>query len=759
MARLHPLSAAVSALRSGGQLALFALFAGTAFGGMGGGFDASALAFAPAAFLVGGALSLVRWYRFEYEVLPERLVVRSGVLSRQEREIPLRRIQNVDVRRSVLQRALGLATVSVETAGGGSTEATLDAVSADEADRLREDLGRRARAARDGRTGAADDAGTADATSATTTDTDAGAVGVDAPPEDRETLYELSGRRFATLCAVSFRPSAVIAPFVGASIFDDLVVDGFRLLVRAGIVDVDVGPADVPSLGVADLLYLGALGVGSFLLVVWVVSGVLTFVRYYGFRLERVDDELRYERGLLGRYSGTVPLSKVQTVTVSENAAMRRLGYASLTVDTAGAAPGSNGDGGGAETAVPLDTRERVGRLADDLRATLAGDDASWTTDADLDDAFGEAVVERPPARARRRYVARYALAALAVTAVAVGVDRFAFGLPRYLPLVPLVGLVLAPLAGHLTWANRGHATVDDGLVTRTGVLRRHTRLVPYFRLQTVFVSRTLFQRRRDLASVVGDSASSSRLLGGDATAYDVDGAEADDLREELLARLRSDLAAKRRRRRTRRRPPTPPEQTDDEQADDGPAADGAPDDTAGGDAAGAADGSRSFEWVDPTGNGAARTEGGEEGPDGEGAPAAPTTASRSGSSHQQRAQGVGNDEHATPGGDRVGRRRRGAHEARLDDLGVVAVRHPHLVVAQRPREHERPLSARLVPPTHRLEHVGGRGARRQSVVEASLPAALAGALGEPRGEDDPAAPAQGFRAPRITYVAARLVW
>ncbi|MFC7136998.1 PH domain-containing protein [Halobaculum litoreum] len=182
MARLHPLSAAVSALRSGGQLALFALFAGTAFGGMGGGFDASALAFAPAAFLVGGALSLVRWYRFEYEVLPERLVVRSGVLSRQEREIPLRRIQNVDVRRSVLQRALGLATVSVETAGGGSTEATLDAVSADEADRLREDLGRRARAARDGRTGAADDAGTADATSATTTDTDAGAVGVDAPP-------------------------------------------------------------------------------------------------------------------------------------------------------------------------------------------------------------------------------------------------------------------------------------------------------------------------------------------------------------------------------------------------------------------------------------------------------------------------------------------------------------------------------------------------------------------------------------------------
>ncbi|MFC7070723.1 PH domain-containing protein [Halobaculum lipolyticum] len=596
MTRLHPLSAAVSALRSGGQLALFALFASTAFLGMGGdGVSPALIGVVPLAFLVGAGFAAVRWYRFEYEVLPEHLLVRSGVFSRQEREIPLRRIQNVDIRRSVLQRALGLATVRVETAGGSSTEATLDAVAVDDAERLREDLGARGRAARGaGRAGeserAADDGDTAGPAAAAT--------------DDRETLYELTGRRFATLCAVSFRPSAVLAPFVGASVFDDVILDAGRLLVRFGIIDVDVGPADVPSLGLTDLLYLAAIAVGSFLLVVWVVSGLLTFVRYYGFRLERVGDELRYERGLLGRYSGTVPLSKVQTVTVSENAAMRRLGYARLAVDTAGASPGSNGDDGGAETAVPLDSRERVVELADDLRATLEGDAASWSTEADLDDAFGEAVVDRPPERARRRYVVRYALAAVALAAVAVAVDRTVFGLPAYLPLAPLAGVLLAPLAGHLTWANRGYATVDDGLVTRTGVLRRHTRLVPYFRLQTVFVSRTVFQRRRDLASVVGDSASSSRLLGGDATAHDVDAAEADDLREELLARLRSNLAARRRRTRRQRRfragggdPDADGDGADVPFGDDRPAGNGR---TAGGD--GAASTGRGFEWVDPVG-------------------------------------------------------------------------------------------------------------------------------------------------------------
>ncbi|WP_435065688.1 PH domain-containing protein [Halobaculum sp. EA56] len=646
MARLHPTSAALSALRSGGQLALFALFASTAFLGVGAPDGGSpAVLLVPAAFLVGAGLAAARWYRFEYEVVDDRLVVRSGVLSRQEREIPLRRIQNVDVRRSLLQRALGLATVTVETAGGGSTEATLDAVGGDEADRLRDRLGGQGA----GEGGDAEGRGDEPAVTGTSTGTGRDADAEDAPGTgpaaeastgarrpDRETLYALSGREFAVLCAVSFRPGAVLAPFVGASLFDDLIFDGGRLLVRWGVIDVDLGPGDVPTLGAGELLPLVALGVAAFLLVVWVVSALLTFVRYYGFRLERVGDELRYERGLLGRYSGNVPLSKVQTITVSENAAMRRLGYAGLTVDTAGATPGSNGDGGGSETAVPLDTRGRVVALADDLREELergvdapagraggdpADDGAARPPSADdggpraanaaRGDAFGRDAVERPPARARRRYVARYALTALAVTALAVGVDRFLVGLPGYLPLAPLVGVALAPPAGHLTWANRGHATVGDGFVTRTGVLRRHTRLVPYFRLQTVFVSRSVFQRRRDLASVTADSASTSRLLGGDATAHDLDAGDAEDLRGELLERLRESLAARRRGRRRREADRRGPAGDGRNGAADAPA-EGDPEArrTTDADADPDAD-TRPFDWVDAGGDDAEESRGG----------------------------------------------------------------------------------------------------------------------------------------------------
>jgi len=60
---------------------------------------------------------------------------------------------------------------------------------------------------------------------------------------------------------------------------------------------------------------------------------------YYGFRLSRAGDELRYERGLFRRYSGSIPTEKVQALRIADNPAKRAL-YASLSIETAGYAPG-----------------------------------------------------------------------------------------------------------------------------------------------------------------------------------------------------------------------------------------------------------------------------------------------------------------------------------------------------------------------------------------------------------------------------------
>jgi putative membrane protein len=251
-------------------------------------------------------------------------------------------------------------------------------------------------------------------------------------------------------------------------------------------------------------------------------------VNYYDFRLTRVGDELQYERGLFRRYDGSIPLDKVQTLTVTDDPLKRYFGYAALAVETAGYTPGQ-GQGQGQQSAaiVPLASRDRVLALANDVES------------------FGTPAFERPPKRIRRRYAVRYLLALVGLVGVLYGVEAVvAAGIPWY---GPLVVLPLVPVAAHAKWKHRGYWLGDDHVVTRNGVLKRRTKVVPYYRIQTVIDSRTIFQRRWRVATVTADTAGSLSIAGHDAAAVDVDRDVADRLREALADRLREALAARKR--------------------------------------------------------------------------------------------------------------------------------------------------------------------------------------------------------------------
>lgn len=505
--QLHPFTAVRDGFTYGVRIGSFGFFAGVLGQGAGMVSLSVALALAPLGFLLGVGYGVAHYLAFAYELEGDALTITSGVLQRQARQIPLERVQNVDVEQSFLARPLGLATVRFETAGGGSTEGELGLVAHGEAERLRTELRRRKRERLAAKRAASSDE----------TTPEAGELAGEAPEET--VLYELSTRDLAVLSAVSFRWGTI--PLVGFStpLADDLLVGVVREYVVPVLLGGEVSLSDPRLLGVG----LGA--VAGFLLVSWLLSAAITVTQYHGFRLARVDDELVYERGLVRRYSGSVPLSKVQTLAVAENVAMRRLGYAALSVETAGYAPGSGG--GRSPSAIPLAPRDEVLALVERIEGV-----------DDLD-------VSRPPSRARRRYAGRFLLVATGLAGVfgAVHLAVRPLGVLWALPVVALVGAVPA---AHLRWANRGHRAHADHLVTRSGVWRRTTRVVPYYRLQTVVTERTVFQRRWDLASVVADTAAASRLRSSSATAYDLD----DDVADDLHARLRDGLLADLARRR-----------------------------------------------------------------------------------------------------------------------------------------------------------------------------------------------------------------
>ncbi|WP_254767982.1 PH domain-containing protein [Salinilacihabitans rarus] len=506
MRKLHPASVAVRSLSRSLNTGFLFFVVGVVASPGGAGANLLAIG---GMVLIGIAFGVVYelayYQRFRYRTTEDTFDVASGVVSRRDREVPLGRVQNVDVRQNVIQRALGIAAVHVETAGGGETEVTLKYVDEREAKRLQRVLRRKARGADVG----ADADGETDG--AERFDDEYG------DEDEEELLFEIRPSELVLLSVFTIDP--------GASVLGGIAVSFASGFDPTTLVPFDLIEGDLPGSGLVAL----AWAVTLFVLAAWVLSAALTFSRYYGFRLTRVGDELHYERGLVQRYSGTIPLGKVQTLTVTESVPFRWFGYASLAVETAGYAPGQS-DSRGSESAIPLAERERVLSLARSIEP------------------FGPADPLRSiPKRARERYAVRYG--AVVVLLVAAG-----YALATWVGVVRdwyvLAALALAvPVAAHLKWANRGYRVGDRYFFARTGFWRRTTKVVPYYRVQAVLFQQTIFQRRRGLASVTADTASSASLLGRAAIAHDVDASRGLELQRVTEERLQEQLLERKRQR------------------------------------------------------------------------------------------------------------------------------------------------------------------------------------------------------------------
>ncbi|SEW32412.1 putative membrane protein [Natrinema salifodinae] len=499
---------------------------------------------APLGLVAGVAYGLAYYYRFTYAVTADTFDVTAGVVAKRAREIPYRRIQNVDVSQGVVQRVLGLAVVSIETAGGGDTEATLQFVGDAEAQRLQREIRDRTAAVKERRrqagatgsgaeTDAAADRGRApDTTDAPQTDAATADAGSERAPAStpsaaraseagaarsgrtrRQRLFALEPRDLLLYSLSSFRPAAGAGLLFVFFVASDAIVD--YLLAVARPVG---GPTDLQSGTAGSYGILTLISVVNGVAVTYLLNVGYTFVAYYDFRLGRAGDDFVYERGLLQRYSGSIPAEKIQSVTITDNPIQRLLGYAGLWVETAGYGPDSSG---GSQSAVPLAADTRIRRFAENLTGVETPD------------------FRRPPPLARRRYLVRYSLVAAVVVAAAFGLAR-ATSLERW--YLAAVVFAAVPPAAHLRYVHLGYFVGEDHLVVRSGFWKRRTTVIPYYRIQTVSTRRSVFQRRLGLASLVVDTASSRTFVWGTPTIRDVDLETAREIHGTGRERLQSAL-------------------------------------------------------------------------------------------------------------------------------------------------------------------------------------------------------------------------
>ncbi len=420
-------------------------------------------------------VALVRSLTFRYRFDPDELVITSGLIFRNERHVPYGRIQNIDAVQNVLHRLLRVVEVRVETGGGDEPEARMRVLPLPALEEMRA----RVLAGRTGHAGPQL----------------VGATDALAPlvPE-RRVLLALGPRELLLAGFIDSRGLIIVGAAFGllweVGLFDPTInfvfgedatgSGAFRQVVRALL------GGGMPSTGRIAIL---TLAFAALMLVMRVLSMGWSLIRLWGFRLNRVRDDLGTEFGLFTRVMATIPLRRIQTVTVRESPLHRLFNAAAIRVDSAGGtggAEGAAGRGARRESLAPIVNLADMPRLLAEV----------------LPDVDVAGVVWRPvdPRGFRRAFRSSLVLVILATLPFIL--------MLRWWTLAWLAVLVVwAWIHATLYVKHLGWAVSDQAVLFRSGYVSRELTVARFNKIQAVTLGESPFDRRARMAIVRVDTA------------------------------------------------------------------------------------------------------------------------------------------------------------------------------------------------------------------------------------------------------------
>lgn len=422
------------------------------------------------------AISLLRYFTYRYAIGDDRLSVRSGLLSRNRREIPFARIHNVAVQQNLLHRLFGVAEIRLESAGSKHPEAEMRVLRLDQALAL-EQLVRQ-----HGRRPQADvDAPPADVLAGHAT------TGPSALPASH-TLLALRSADLIRLGLVSNRGMVLVAAAIGA-VFQlvprEVVGDFIKAHVREA-----AGMANGVSLSTTSWVVVATLFVLLVMVMTRLLSIALAFVQYYRFTLSRGDGRLTVERGLFSRSRSSVGERRIQAWSLHQGIMQRWLGVQQLKVDiAAGNAEDSNSRS--LRELAPIASQADCQRLLQDLAGQLHWPPPQWQAVA--------------PRQAWRLCLPALIWQPLLITALWQLAGSWALLLLCWLPFTAW--------RAWRTVAFMGYHVDTRAVMVRGGWRQRWWRMAQTSKVQGLRLQRSPLDRLCGTASVLLDTAGSS--LGG----------------------------------------------------------------------------------------------------------------------------------------------------------------------------------------------------------------------------------------------------
>lgn len=303
------------------------------------GAEVMGLASLGAALLFGVVVVVLGWYTRTWELAEDAFVLRSGLLVRNARRIPYQRVHSVDLSSSVVERVLGLTTLTVDTgAGEAAAGNAVKYMKRTQAEALKRALFARKMLV------TKEEAVHTGVASGRVAQVEVLASSQAEPETGADISYEMvlshklhllasltdlnMGAAFLSILGALAAMLQFAEPLIGSLVYE-AVAQAFSGALD-GIVQ-QVSAANVVAMMPAALVLVLALGVLT-LVATWVISAVIAFVRWGGFVLRCRGTRVEVSSGLLSRTTRAVDLSRVQSVAVNQSLPRRCLGYAQVVV-------------------------------------------------------------------------------------------------------------------------------------------------------------------------------------------------------------------------------------------------------------------------------------------------------------------------------------------------------------------------------------------------------------------------------------------
>ena len=395
------------------------------------------------------AHSILSWYHFYFEIKDNEFILRKGYLKRVVIAIPFEKIVSINLKQGIIQQILGVVQLEVDSAGSKKKEVAIYAVSKQLADALKEQL----------------------STYKENTEESVEDGGIVDQAETEETVLQLSFHNLLRIGIAKnhLRGLLIILAF-GNNIYFQLK-DLFESEINLAADKTENFLSHSGSLAIVGMIVF-------VLLVSLIISIIEVFLRYHDFKMNAFSNAFSLQSGLLKRKNITIPFTKIQRLKRSINPIQKGLNISDIQLVQANSVEVSKEKD---KVGIPGCDDEKFRELCNRI----------------YDKPFSQETCSFKPKR-----VYLYRLFTISSILMSIPIVALGFEL-NWIWLMEIPVLFLAASLAYLTYKRRMYVLSFDYLQVHSGTIAKDYSIIEVYKVQTVQLKRSIFQRRNGTATLV----------------------------------------------------------------------------------------------------------------------------------------------------------------------------------------------------------------------------------------------------------------